>query len=52
MPPGFHNQEEGWIQDPEWGGAPDPLDPDVTGAGDQGAINGASVGGALIAETM
>lgn len=40
----FHNQKEGWVQTP-------PA-PDVTGAGDQGATGGASVGRALTAETM
>lgn len=44
VPPGFHNQKEGWVQTP-------PA-PDVTGAGDQGATGGASVGRALTAETM
>lgn len=44
VPPGFHNQKEGWVQT-----LPAP---DVTGAGDQGATGGASVGRALTAETM
>ena len=39
MPPGFHNQKEGWVQT-----LPAPA---VTGAGDQGATCGASVGRAL-----
>lgn len=33
VPPGFHNQKEGWVQTP-------PA-PDVTGAGDQGPAGGA-----------
>lgn len=44
MPPCFHNQKDGWVQD-----CPDP---DVTGAGEQGATGGASVGRAVTAETM